>query len=372
MKIIDVEPIVLRASEVDTSRADGTQDAFLVRVHTDEGIVGVGEGDTSPYAAAEMVRMGASHSIARGFRELLIGEDPLEIGPRWRQMFMGSYHYGRDGAALHTMSAIDMALWDILGKAANLPVSTLLGGREAADIPVYASEVMPGSPDEVVTLAKQVTDAGFGAMKLGWGPLGRDLGLDEELVAAARSVLGPDRRLMIDGGMNYSLQSAREFCRRTEKYDLFWFEEPFEGDDLSSYLRLTDSVNVRIACGEAHSKVAMFRQLLEAGVDILQPDLGRCGGLTIGRDIAALLAEYQHALVVAHCFSTDVLLAATAHFASTLPRERFIEFPVTASKQSGTILTDGLAPSGGMLRVPTGPGLGIELDADELERRRVV
>lgn len=371
MRIVDVEPLVLRTSEVDTTRADGTQDAFLIRIHTDEGIIGFGEGDTSPYAAAEMVRMAPSHSIARGLRELLIGEDPLQITPRWRQMFLGSYHYGRDGAALHAISAIDMALWDVLGKAAKLPVSTLLGGREAETIPVYASEVMPNNPEEVVALATSVTEAGFGALKLGWGPLGNDLGLDEELVAAARSVLGPDRRLMIDGGMNYSLHSAREFCARTEKYDVFWFEEPFEGDDLRSYRRLTDSVNVRIACGEAHSKPPIFRRLLEAGVDILQPDLGRCGGLTVGRDIAALLAEYQHAMVIPHCFSTDVLLAATVQFAATLQRGRFIEFPVTASKRSGTILTHGPTFSDGALQVPVGPGLGIELDEDELERRRV-
>ena len=138
---------------------------------------------------------------------------------------------------------------------------------------------MPATPTEAAALAGEVVDAGFHALKLGWGPLGNDLGLDEELVAAARSALGPDRRLMIDGGMNYSLRTARDFCRRTEPYDLFWFEEPFEADDLGSYSRLADSVDVRIACGEAHSKVAKFRRLLDAGVDILQPDLGRCGGL---------------------------------------------------------------------------------------------
>jgi L-rhamnonate dehydratase len=371
LRIVDVEPIVLRPGQVDTDRADGTQDAFLVRVHTDEGITGVGEGDTSPYAAAEMVRMAPSHSIARGFRELLIGEDPLAVGPLWRRMFAATYHYGRDGAALHVLSAIDMALWDIVGKVADLPVSVLLGGRESDVVPVYASEVMPPTPEEVTALASEVIEAGFNALKLGWGPLGNDLGRDEELVAAARSALGPERRLMIDGGMNYSLRAAREFCRRTEPYDLFWFEEPFEADDLHAYARLVDSVDTPIACGEAHSKAPVFRQLLEIGVDILQPDLGRCGGLTVAREIAALLGEFGSALVVAHCFSTDVLLAATLQFAATLPRERLIEFPVTASKRLGTILTTALAPADGALRVPGGPGLGIGLQDEEIERRRV-
>ena len=111
MKITDVESIVLRRDRVDTGRADGTQDAFLVRVHTDEGIAGIGEADTSPYLARTMIEMPSSHSIARGLREILLGENPLEIDRLWQLMFMGTYHYGRAGAALHVMSAIDMALW---------------------------------------------------------------------------------------------------------------------------------------------------------------------------------------------------------------------------------------------------------------------
>src|SRR5581483_10592538 len=128
LRIAAVEPIVLRVGEVDTGRADGTQDAFLVRIHTDEGIVGIGEADTSPYVARTIVEMPSSHAIARGLAGLLIGRDPLEIGSLWQLLFHGSDHYGRGGAALHTISAIDMALWDIAGKAAGRPVSSLLGG----------------------------------------------------------------------------------------------------------------------------------------------------------------------------------------------------------------------------------------------------
>jgi L-rhamnonate dehydratase len=371
MKITDVEGLVLRPGEVDATRADGTQDAFLVKIHTDEGITGVGEGDTSPYVAREMITMPASHSIARGFRELLVGEDPLRIRPLWSKMYGATYHYGRDGAALHVMSAIDMALWDILGKVAGLPVAQLLGGQEADHAPGYASEVMPETPEEVAALAQRVVDEGFTALKLGWGPLGQDCGRDVALTAAARDVLGPGRRLMIDGGMAYSLRSAREFCRRAEPLGLFWFEEPFEADDYRSYARLADSVGIRIACGEAHSGTAPFRRLIEADVDVLQPDLGRCGGFTVARDIAAMSQEQGGVLVVPHCFSTDVLLAATLQFAATLGRERLIEFPVTAAKRLGTILTEPITPVDGVLHVPGGPGLGIELDDDEVERRLV-
>jgi L-rhamnonate dehydratase len=191
------------------------------------------------------------------------------------------------------------------------------------------------------------------------------------LASAARDVLGPGRRLMIDGGMAYSLRSAREFCRRAEPLDLFWFEEPFEAGDFRSYERLADSVGINIACGEAHSTVGSFRRLIEARVDVLQPDLGRCGGFTTGRDIAAMAREDGSVLVVPHCFSTDVLLAATLQFVATLADERLIEFPVTASKRLGTILTRAVTPIAGVLHVPDGPGLGIELDDDEVGRRLV-
>ena len=372
MKITEVEALVLQVGEVDTTRADGTQDAFIVRVHTDEGLVGVGEGDTSPYVAREIVNMPSSHSMAKGLREVLIGQDPLRVRPLWDEMFASSYHYGRDGAALHAMSAIDMALWDLLGKASGLSVAQLLGGQTSSSIEIYASEVMPQTPAEVTALATRVVAEGFGALKLGWGPLGADVGLDVELTAAARSVLGPDRKLMIDGGMAYTVRSAKEFCRRTEPFNIFWFEEPFEADDIFSYQRLTGNVAVRIACGEAHSNTRPFRELIEAGVSILQPDLGRCGGMTSGRDIAAMVREYSaSAVVIPHCFSTDVLLAATLQFVSTLPGERLIEYPVTQSKRLGSLLTTPFTPEDGFLQVPQRPGLGITLDDDEVRRRTV-
>lgn len=372
MKITEIEALVLRAGEIDTSRADGTQDAFIVRIHTDEGLIGVGEGDTSPYVAQAIVNTPSSHAIARGLGDVLLGQDPLRVRPLWDEMFLASYHYGRDGAALHAISALDMALWDLLGKASGLSVTQLLGGEESNEIEIYASEVMPETPDEVSVLAQRVVDEGFHALKLGWGPLGRDVGRDVELAQAARAVLGPRRKLMIDGGMAYTLRSAREFCSRVESLDLFWFEEPFEADDLRSYDLLTSSVDMRIACGEAHSNVAPFRALIDAGVSILQPDLGRCGGLTIGRDIASMCREYAaSAVVIPHCFSTDVLLAATLSFVASLPGERLIEYPVTASKRQGSLLKTPFTPDHGMLRLPTGAGLGIELDDEEVSRRLV-
>ena len=371
MKITDVEPIVLRLAQVDATRADGTQDAFLVRVHTDEGIVGVGEADTSPYLARTIVEMPSSHSIARGLKEVLLGEDPLQIDRLWQTMFHASDHYGRAGAALHTISAIDMALWDIAAKAAGRPVSELLGGRRITDIPVYASEVMPETTDEVRRIAERVVSDGYDALKLGWGPLGRDRAHDEALVRAARETLGPKRTLMIDGGRAYTVKRALDLLRRLEEHELYWFEEALAPDDLDGYRRLSDAASVRIAAGEADATLSPFRALVERGhVDVLQPDLARCGGFTVARQIA-LLERVSGVEIVPHCFSTGVLIAASLHFVATLDRPTWSEYSVADSPLVNGILQEPFELREGRLAVPTGPGLGIELDSDAVDRVRL-
>jgi L-alanine-DL-glutamate epimerase-like enolase superfamily enzyme len=371
VRITDVEPIVLRLDRVDTTRADGTQDAFLVRVHTDEDVVGLGEADTSPYVARTMVEMPSSHAIARGLRELLVGQNPLQIDRLWQLMFLGSDHYGRSGAALHTISAIDMALWDLAGKVAGRPVSELLGGRRVHRVPVYASEVMPESPEEVQRIAERAVAAGYTALKLGWGPLGGDLDRDAELVRTARAALGTSRTLMLDGGRAYTVKRALELLRKLEDANLYWLEEPLAPDDLDGYRRLSDAAPVRIAAGEADAGPVAFRALVERGhLDVLQPDLGRCGGFTVARQIA-FLQRMGAVEIVPHCFSTGVLVAASLHFAATLDRPTWSEYSVADSPLVAGILANPLELRDGALAVPTAPGLGIELDEAMVDRMRV-
>jgi len=371
VKITAVEPIVLRRDRIDTGRADGTQDAFLVRVHTDEGIVGIGEADTSPYLARTMIEMPSSHAVARGLGELLTGENPLEIERLWKLMFDGTYHYGRFGAALHVMSSIDIALWDLAGKAAGRPVCELLGGSAGAEVPVYASEVMPETPDEVRRIAERAVADGYPALKLGWGPLGRDLAHDEALARAAREVLGDGRLLMLDGGMGYSVKRAAELVRRLDDVGLYWLEEPLAADDYDGYRRLSDAVPIRIAAGEADATIGPYRALVERGhVDVLQPDIARCGGFTVARQIAALQRE-SGVEIVPHCFSTGVLVAASLHFVATLDRPTLSEYSVAGSPLVGELLQEPFRLRDGMLAVPAGSGLGVDLDDDVLERLRV-
>jgi L-rhamnonate dehydratase len=371
MTITAVEPIVLRVGEVDTGRADGAQDAFLVRVHTDQGIVGIGEAYTSPYVARTIVEMPSSHSIARGLAELLVGENPFEIDRLWRLMFLGSDHYGRGGAALHTISAIDIALWDIAGKASGRPICELLGGGRVQELPVYASEVMPETVGEVQAMARRAVDGGYGALKLGWGPLGRDVDQDQELVRSAREVLGPTRTLMLDGGRAYTVKRALELLRRLEDLDLYWLEEPLEPDDYDGYRRLSDMTYIRIAAGEADSCIGPFRRLVEHGhLDVLQPDIAPCGGFTVAREIAQL-ARGRGVEVVPHCFSTGVLVATSLHFAATLDRPTYSEYSVADSPLVNGLLSEPFQLVDGKVAVPTGPGLGVDLDEQVVERMRV-
>ena len=370
MRITDVEAIVVRLPEVDVSRADGTQDAFLVRVHTDEGFVGIGEADTSPYLARAMVEMPASHAISRGAGELLAGEDASDPARLWRLLYDGSSYYGRSALALHVISAIDIALWDLAGKASGKPVCELLGGRASA-IRVYASEVMPETPEGVMAVARAAVEAGYGALKLGWGPLGRDAGLDEELIRAARESIGPERALMIDAGQAYTVERALALLDRVADVGLYWLEEPLAPDDHEGYRRLSDATDVRIAAGEADSTFEPFRRLVElGGVDVLQPDVSRCGGFTVARDILRLAAERQ-VEVVPHCFSTGVLVAASLHMAAGAAEPTYSEFSVAESPLAGGLLTSPFQLQDGRLAVPDRPGLGVDLDNEAIERLRV-
>jgi L-alanine-DL-glutamate epimerase-like enolase superfamily enzyme len=334
-------------------------------------VTGIGEADTSPYVARTMVEMPSSHAVARGLRELLVGESPLDIGRLWQLMFHGSDHYGRGGAALHTISAIDMALWDLAGKAAGLSVAELLGGARVDRVRAYASEVMPETPDGVRQIAERAVERGYTALKLGWGPLGRDRAHDVALIETARASIGPSRDLMIDGGRAYTVQGATDLLRRVEDAGLYWFEEALQPDDLEGYRRLAARVDVRLAAGEADAGVAPFRALVERGhLSVLQPDLGRCGGFTVARQIADLASE-RGVDVVPHCFSSGVLVAASLQFAASLNRPTFSEFSVAESPIASGLVAEPFRLEDGHVAVPRGPGLGIELDEDLVSALRV-
>jgi L-rhamnonate dehydratase len=371
MRITRVEPIVLRLPEIEL-RADGTQDAFIVRIETDEGLFGIGEADTAPAVARAAVEMPASHAIAQGLGELVVGRDPLEIEPIWHDLYEKSVHFGHRGVALHAMSAIDIALYDLAGKILGQPVHTLLGGAYRDRVPVYASALMPWTLDGVRELVSSHREQGYRAVKLGWGPIGQDRRQDVELVRTAREACGPELELMIDAGRVWTWKQALQMSRRFEEFDLSWLEEPLPVDDLDGYARLCEHSALRIASAENETTIYAFREWIErAGLDIVQPDLARCGGFTQARRIAALTFEKNRAMVP-HAFSTGILVAASLHMTAAMPHGTLTEFSVADGPLVRDLLQDPFTlEADGSVRVPTGPGLGIELNPSVVERFRV-
>ena len=369
MKITKVEAIILRLPNV-TEAVDGTQDDLLIRVETDEGIIGWGEVDSSPEVAKAVVTARTSHGICHGLREVLVGRDPFDIEEVWNLMYEKTSYYGRQGVVLHAMSGVDIALWDIVGKAVGQPVHKLLGGSYRSRARAYASTLMPATPAEVERQARDFVAQGFTAMKFGWGSLGLSDDHDIEMIAAARSGAG-DADLMIDIGQQYTAKQAIRIAGRVEKYRLTWMEEPLLPDDVAGYRRLTEAVSVDIAAGESESGRRAFQRLIEEGrLDIIQPDIARAGGLTETRKIASL-AQDANVRIVPHAFKSGILLSACLHLIATLPDTELLEYSVTDSPIRNDLLLKPICPVHGYVQVPEGPGLGIEINPEVVAKYRV-
>jgi L-rhamnonate dehydratase len=266
------------------------------------------------------------------------------------------------------MSGIDMALWDIMGKATGMPVHKVLGGSYYKRIRPYASALMPETADEVRELVEAQVQRGFTAVKLGWGPLGYDVRRDVELVRAARRAAGDHTELMIDIGKRYRFKTALYMARACEQFNVYWLEEPLPAEDLDGYRRLSDAASVRIATGEEESgRLAFARLIRETGIDVVQPDISRCGGLTEMKKIAMLAAD-ANTLCVPHAFKTGILVAATIQFIASIPHAPFLEFSVTESGIRKEILAHPFEQKDGYVEVPQLPGLGIELNPEVIRK----
>jgi L-alanine-DL-glutamate epimerase-like enolase superfamily enzyme len=371
VKITDVEAIYLRLPQV-KHQCDSGQDALIVRVITDAGVTGIGEVDSSPLAVKGAIEGPFSHTTACGLRELLIGEDPFATEYLWHKMYRGNIYGGRRGAGLHAMSGIDMALWDIKGKALGLPIWRLLGGGFHRRIRVYASSLFGETPKETGERARRFRDRGFSAVKFGWDPMGRDEETDIALVREARKGLGEKADLMIDAGLVWDAKTAIQRANSFSEYRIFWLEEPLSPDNYDGYCRLSESTSLRIAAGEEESERHSFIQLMDQGkIDIVQVDLTRCGGFTEAMKIASL-AHDRGLPVVNHGFTTYINVAAALHFLNSIPNSFIAEFVV----EEGTTLREQVTRQkitavDGYVEPPSRPGLGIDLNEEAIEEYRV-
>lgn len=371
MKITDVQAYIVRQPEVSLI-GDGTQDSVIIRIDTDEGIYGLAEVDSAPYLVKAAIDMPDSHSAQRGMRNVLIGMDPMATEVIWDTLYESTYYYARGGAGMHAISGIDMALWDIRGKAAGMPVYQLMGGAYRRKIPAYISILMPSTEDEVKELVDYHMTRGYSGIKFGWGNLGDDMAHDLKLVRAARKALGPDKLLMIDIAMNWrSYKTALDACRAYEAEGVHWVEEPFRVEQTEMFAKLRLETDLNITSGEELSALTEFETYLEMGcVDILQPDLSRCGGLTIGKKILDAAKRHQ-VPIIPHNFKSGLLMSATLQYIATLPDARYLEYCGQETVLSRSLVTEPVTVKDGWVEIPDRPGLGVELNMDTVNRYRV-
>jgi L-alanine-DL-glutamate epimerase-like enolase superfamily enzyme len=313
-----------------------------------------------------------SHTTATGLREAVLGEDPFETEYLWHKMYRANIYGGRRGVGIHAMSGIDMALWDIKGKALGLPVWKLLGGGFHKKLRCYASSLFGDTPQATHDLARRFRDRGFQAVKFGWDPMGRDAKTDVDLVRQGRKGLGDGPDLLIDAGLVWDSKTAQQRARSFEEFDIFWLEEPLRPDDYEGYAKLAHSTSIRIAAGEEESNRLSFLELMDKGkIDVVQVDLTRCGGFTEALKIASL--AHDRGLVVAnHGFTTYINVTAALHFLNSIPNALIVEFVAEEETTLRDKITrQKLHAQDGYLQIPDAPGLGIDLDEQEVERLRV-
>lgn len=368
MKIISIRAAGLRGSTPAGGWTNEIKPAdcvhTLIAVKTDEGVIGWGSVFTN-----DVLVQGALQIL----KPLCMGENPLDVERVTEKLHAQTFWTGRGGSVTHTISGINIALWDILGKVTGQPVGRLLGGRYRDCVRPYASlliEDLKPLRDSLISLREK----GFRAFKIGWGHFGRvNAKLDEQIVKAAREAVGPDAALMVDAGASdgswpHGYKWALQTVPMLAEYNVSWFEEPLPPDNLEDYVLLRQISKIPISGGEVLTRRESFEPWIRArALDIVQPDVTKVGGISEFRRIA-WLAEDRGMRVIPHGWNTAVGLAADLQLASALRTTDLVEY------LAGSPFIDelsrkpwSLGPQG-MLAIPEEPGLGISPDMDMVER----
>lgn len=336
----------------------------LVVVHTDDGTIGLG----SVFTSDKLVR--ASLEL---LEPLYLDENALEPERVSEKLHQHTFWQGRGGAITHTISGIDIALWDILGKATGQPTGRLLGGRYRDRVLPYASLLMD-DPEPLRDALLQLREQGFRAFKIGWGPFGRrSESVDEAIVRTAREAVGPDARLMVDAGASDAFWSqgykwALRTAHMLASYNVDWFEEALKPDALQEYVLLRKAAPIDIAGGEVLTRRQSFQPWLEAGAfDIVQPDVTKVGGISEERRIAWMAQEHG-VRFIPHGWNTAVGLAADLQLASAFNGTGMVEYKTGSPYIDDIVATPWVLDEEGMLSIPDTPGLGLTFDADAVTK----
>lgn len=365
MKVRKVEALRLAGSGA--QGAYGAPYGFLVKITGDDGLVGWGEADTLPALLQPVIEAPVHDSMMGGLAAILEGREAGDIAGAWQAMAEGTANCGRDGLVRIAMAAVDIALWDLRGKAEGRPVHALLGTRRHDSLAYYASHPLGETVEETAGFGRMLKALGVPAAKLGWWPLGQSEAGDEAIVAVLREALGPDTGLLIDGGIAFDADGAIRRSRMMGRYGVHWFEEPLKPYDLDGYRRLRRVSPVRIAAGEmAATYEELARLIASGGIDVVQIDLSRVG-ITEALRVAET-AERHGVACVNHTYTLDWNLAASLHLMAVLPEVDLLEYQVTPNAMRDALVRDRPLAKDGRVAVPHGPGLGVEPDPEMLAR----
>ncbi len=346
-----------------------TRTAMVVEIETDDGLIGWGEC----YGPARITA-----AVVQTIAPWLIGQDPLRTEFLWRMVYARLRDHGQKGAVIQGLSGIDIALWDIKGKHFGVPVHRLLGGPLRSEVQAYATGLYRRkSGDPLQYLAEEATDyvaQGFKAVKLKVG-----FGVEEDaaVTRAVREAIGPGFALMVDANHAYDAVAAIRLGRMIEPLDIGWFEEPVPPEDIAGYREVKAALSIPIAGGECEFTRFGFRDLLTSrAIDIIQPDTCAAGGLSECKKIADM-AEAFGVRYNPHVWGTGIAIAASLQLLAVLPShtphslspvEPLLEFDRTEHPIRQSLLLQPIEPVKGVVRVPDGPGLGIEIDRTALAR----
>jgi L-alanine-DL-glutamate epimerase-like enolase superfamily enzyme len=375
MKIRDIEVIELRVPGLTDHLFDGSYNDCVVLVHSDDGLTGIAETDSVPAVIRAIVEAQHSHRNAMGLREVLIGQDATDIDALWNRMYEATAYYGRRGAVMHAISAIDIALWDLRGKALGRPVCDLLGTRRRDRVAAYGTIYPTGDTPEAV---RRNIDRGLAhgvrAIKICaesfWH---RDVPRATALIRAAREHVGDGIRLMVDVTAAWDRpEDGMKLMPVFRDLGFDWVEAPLPADDLAGHARL-QGFGVPIAGGDLGLTTRHeFGPLFDIGrVDIAQPDISMAGGLSETMQIAKL-AKARKRRVVPHGYKTNILLAANLAFLGQHDADEPLEFSMSESPLRWELTRERLSIlADGTVAVPDAPGLGVTLDPETVAKYRV-
>lgn len=377
MKIVDLKTHVLATPLAEPFAFSmgwvKKRSTMIVELITDDGITGWGEslchGLQPPEIAAAIVNT--------ALKPIVVGQDPFDVDVLWERMYNLTRPYGQKGAVPNAISAVDIAIWDCLGRALNKPVHKLLGGAYRTHVQPYATgfyRLEGGSyPADAVAEAQQHISNGFTAMKLKTG-----FGVEEDIeyILGVRKGIGPETRLMIDANHAYNVSSARRILKAIEPAGIHWFEEPLSPEDIDGYRELKNLTSIYIAAGENEFTKFGFREWISRrAVDILQPDICSAGGFTECRKISAL-AQAWHMTLTPHVWASGIGLAAALQFIATIPPaplalkpiEPMLEYDQSAHPFRQDLIFGAITMQDGLVQIPTAPGIGVEINRDVIAR----